>query len=73
MIANVRLKVFLQEKLFPLFSFINKKIVHDEHMIMFYSNIGPLRDNSAPPLDYMLKKGCNKYYKRSSKYDNRVN
>lgn len=44
MIKNIKLKKFLQNKLFPLFSFINKILPHKDNYILLYSNMG-FRDN----------------------------
>lgn len=62
MISNVQLKVFLQEKIFPLLSFLNERIKHDDHIIMFYSNMG-IRDNVGALYEYVIKNEINERYK----------
>lgn len=62
MISNVRLKVFLQEKIFPILSYLNEKLRHDDNIIMFYSNMG-IRDNVGALFDYVIKEGINEKYK----------
>jgi CDP-glycerol glycerophosphotransferase (TagB/SpsB family) len=62
MISNIRLKVFLQEKIFPFLSFFNERIKHDENIVMFYSNMG-IRDNVGALYEYVIKNGFNERYK----------
>lgn len=40
MIKNVTLKVFLQNTVFTLFSWLNQRKHHDSRKIMLYSNMG---------------------------------
>ena len=62
MISNVKLKVFLQDKIFPVFSIINEFVTHNDKIIMLYTNMG-IRDNVGALLDYIIKCGLNKEYK----------
>ena len=62
MIKNVKLKVILQNYLFPVLSFLNKLIPHDDRILMIYSNMG-FRDNVKALYDYLLDNGYNRKYK----------
>jgi len=62
MIKNIKLKKFLQNKLFPLFSFINKILPHKDNYILLYSNMG-FRDNILALYNYLIKSEYNKKYK----------
>lgn len=59
MIKNIKLKKFLQNKLFPLFSFINKILPHKDNYILLYSNMG-FRDNILALYNYLIKSEYNK-------------
>lgn len=61
MIKNVRVKVFLQNTVFSIFSAINKHITHNRNIIMLYSNSG-LRDNIKALFDYMIQEKYNNKY-----------
>lgn len=62
MIKSVRLKVFLQDYVFSVFSYLNKLIPHNQWMIMFYSNTG-FRDNIKSLYDYLIENSYNNKYK----------
>lgn len=62
MIKNVKLKVFLQNKVFTLFSWLNQRKHHDSRKIMLYSNMG-FRDNVKALYDYLIDAGYNQKYK----------
>ena len=62
MIRNVKLKVFLQNNIFPIFSWVNKMIEHRQDSIMFYSNMG-FRDNIKELYDHLVENGYNERYK----------
>ncbi len=59
---NIKLKVFLENHVFPVFSFVNRLFKHDEKKILFYIN-SSFRESSKVLFDYMVKKGYNKKYK----------
>lgn len=61
MIKNVALKVFLQNTIFSVFSFVNKRKKHDKKKIMLYSNLG-FRDNVKALYDYLVEAGYNEDY-----------
>lgn len=61
MIKNVALKVFLQNSVFSLLSFLNKRRVHNKKRVMLYSNLG-FRDNVKALYDYMIESGYNTEY-----------
>ena len=61
MISNVKIKVFLQQYVFGVFSILNKWITHDKHKILLYSNMG-FRDNLKALYDYLMENEyCSKY------------
>ncbi len=62
MIKNVKLKVFLQNTVFTLFSWLNQRKHHDSRKIMLYSNMG-FRDNVKALYDYLIDAGYNQKYK----------
>lgn len=62
MIKNVILKVFLQNTVFTLFSWLNQRKHHDSRKIMLYSNMG-FRDNVKALYDYLIDAGYNQKYK----------
>lgn len=62
MIKNVKLKVFLQNTVFTLFSWLNQRKHHDSRKIMLYSNMG-FRDNMKALYDYLIDAGYNQKYK----------
>lgn len=62
MIKNVTLKVFLQNTVFTLFSWLNQRKHHDSRKIMLYSNMG-FRDNVKALYDYLIDAGYNQKYK----------
>lgn len=62
MIKNVTLKVFLQNTVFTLFSWLNQRKHHDSRKIMLYSNMG-FRDNVKALYDYLIDVGYNQKYK----------
>lgn len=63
MIKNVKLKKILVNRVFPFFTFINKKIKKDEYTIFIHSANGDLNDNSAAIYNYLISKGYNEKYK----------
>ena len=79
MIRNVKLKHFLVDNVFPIFSWINKLIVKDDKVIFIYCANGELNDNSEALFHYLVDKGYDSEYKiicgvenvgKYSKYDN---
>lgn len=62
MIKNVTLKVFLQNTVFTLSSWLNQRKHHDSRKIMLYSNMG-FRDNVKALYDYLIDAGYNQKYK----------
>lgn len=60
MIQNQRLKSFLTNTIFRLFSFINQFLKHDKSRILLYSNLG-FRDNTKAIYDFLIE---NKYYNK---------
>lgn len=61
MIKNVKVKVFLQNTVFTLFSCLNQRKHHDGRKIMLYSNMG-FRDNIKALYDYLIDAGYNQKY-----------
>ena len=61
MIKNVKLKRFLVDAIFPVFSVINRVIPKDENIIFFYCANDELNDNSKAVFDYLIE---NDYYKK---------
>ena len=61
MIKNVRLKIFLQDTIFAVLSYLNQRKCHDEKKIMLYSNMG-FRDNVKALYDYLINEGYNQKY-----------
>lgn len=61
MIKNVRIKILLQN-LLSVISILNKRALHNENIILLYSNSG-LRDNLGALYDYLIKHNLNKDYK----------
>lgn len=61
MIKNVAVKVFLQNAIFPLFSWWNLRTVHNKKKIMLYSNMG-FRDNVKALYDYLIEERYNEKY-----------
>ncbi len=61
MIANPKLKNFLQYYIFGILSKINKRKQHNNRKIMLYSNMG-FRDNVKALYDYLIEKGYNHDY-----------
>lgn len=60
MIRNQKLKNFLINTLFRIFSFINQFTRHDTSKILLYSNL-EFRDNTKALYDYLIE---NKYYNK---------
>lgn len=63
MIRNVKIKRFLVNTVFPLFSLLNKIIPKNDRTIFFYCANDELNDNSEAVFDYLVKNGYNKTYK----------
>lgn len=61
MIKNVAFKVFLQNSLFTLLSFFNKRKDHNKNIILLY-NKGEFRDNVKALYDYLVEEGYNSKY-----------
>ena len=61
MIKNVALKIFLQNSVFSIFSWMNKHKMHDKKKVMLYSNLG-FRDNVKALYDFMLESEYNDKY-----------
>ena len=57
---NIRLKLFLENNVFPLFSAINSWKKHDSKKILFYIN-SDFRENNKVLFDYMI---ANRYNNR---------
>ena len=62
MIKNVALKVFLQDTVFSIFSWYNRKVKHNNKIIMLYSNMG-FRDNIKALYDFIIEMGYNEKYR----------
>ena len=62
MIKNVALKVFLQDTVFSIFSWYNRKVKHNNKIIMLYSNMG-FRDNIKALYDFIIEMGYNGKYR----------
>lgn len=62
MIRNVKLKHFLVDNVFPIFSWINKFIAKDDKVIFIYCANGELNDNSEALFHYLLDKGYDSEY-----------
>jgi len=61
-IRNLKLKIFLIKKVFPIFSIINKRLNHKKNIIFFYCNLS-FRDNNKALYDYAIEHNYNKKYK----------
>ena len=59
---NIRLKLFLENNVFPLFSAINSWKKHDSKKILFYIN-SDFRENNKVLFDYMIANRYNNRYK----------
>lgn len=62
MISNIKLKKFLQNRIFPILSFVNQKINHNSQIILLYSNLG-FRDNIRALFNYIIESGLNNKYR----------
>ena len=58
---SIKVKVFLENYIFPVFSFVNRFFKHDDRRILFYIN-SSFRESSKVLYDYMIKTGINRYY-----------
>lgn len=78
MIRNIRIKRFLVDYIFPVFSYINKIIPKDDRTIFFYCANDELNDNSEAVFDHLVEHGYNERYKivcgvgNPKKYRNRI-
>lgn len=73
-IKNLKLKLFLANRIFPILSVINRHINHNNHIVFFYCNLS-FRDNNLAVYEYMIANGYNKRYKiivSSSDYKNYI-
>lgn len=59
---NIRLKVFLENNVLPLFSKLNSIKKHSEDRVLLYINSN-FRENNEALFDYMLKNGYNQKFK----------
>lgn len=62
LIQNVKVKVFLQNSIFPIFNWINKILPHKQDLVLLYINTD-LRDNNQKLLDYLIDNKYNDRYK----------
>lgn len=78
MIKNIRMKRFLVNNIFPVFSLINKIIPKDDKTIFFYCANDELNDNSEAVFNYLVEHGYNERYKiicgvgHPKRYKNRI-
>lgn len=63
MIKNVRLKKFLVNKVFPLLTWVNRKMPKDQNNIVFYCANGELKDNSKELYLYLIDHSYDQNYK----------
>lgn len=63
MIKNVRIKRFLVNYIFPVFSLTNKLIKKDDNSIFIYCANGELNDNSEAIYNYLITNEYNKKYR----------
>lgn len=78
MIRNIKLKRFLVNAVFPLFSIVNRCIPKDDKVIFLYCANDELNDNSEAVFNYLIEHEYNKKYKiicgvgNTQKYKNKV-
>ena len=78
MIKNIRIKRFLVNNIFPIFSYINKIIPKDDRTVFFYCANDELNDNSEAVFNYLVEHRYNERYKiicgvgNPKKYRNRI-
>lgn len=63
MIKNIKLKSFLVDYIFPVFSLINRIVPKDENTIFFYCANDELNDNSEAVFNYLIENMYNEKYK----------
>ena len=63
MMRNVKLKKFLVNNIFPVFSLINRILPKDKRKILIYCANDELIDNSEAVYDYLVENGYYKKYK----------
>lgn len=63
MIKNIKLKRFLVNSIFPVFSLLNHIIPKDDNTVFFYCANDELNDNTDAVFNYMIEKGYNRKYK----------
>ncbi len=61
-IKNLKLKLCLVKVVFPVLSFINKRINHNKNVILIYNNLS-FRDNNLAVYEYLIAHGYNQKYK----------
>lgn len=61
-IKNLKLKFFIYNSIFPVLTWINKRLKHNRRQVFLYCNLS-FRDNNRALYDYMIAHDYNKRYK----------